>query len=151
MKRLYTLIAVCLSIVTAMVAAPSAQAATSTCSVHQANIVGWNIQDHSITGHWDFQCGGANNDPWRITYSLQVENNLLWITAQCSNGQACASTRPTSGNPPFSGGSEHSGNFTFVPDSNYSLCNTWRVHAHVVFNSGDVFNTNGPLQAISNC
>lgn len=139
----------------AILAAPSpALAAASTCTDHTNNLSAWSIQTDTITTHWHFQCGGANNEDFFIAQVLQFKNGSgVWTNSLCPNGfnGFCLSYKPANGW--FNGGSDQSGDSTWSPSTPAQIdCKDWRMHTTVHFRgSSPDITYNGNVQTIGGC
>jgi opacity protein-like surface antigen len=135
MKRTLTLAALLVALTTALVAAPAAQAANSTCTTHNLDFVSWSVQTDTVNTAWDFKCGGSNNERWKLTLYLQWKDGSgNWHTFDCANGLPCATFRP-SATGYYDGGFEHSGTNTWNLAGQLD-CATIRFHALVDFAGG---------------
>lgn len=142
------------TVVLALFATPTAQAADSTCADHSNNITGWNIQQDHIDSHWHFQCGGANNEDFYISQVLQYKaGDGSWNNASCPNGYLglCSSFKPAVNW--FNGGSDQSGDSGWNPSSPANIdCRDWRMHTTVHFRNGSPMLTyNGVVSSIGGC
>lgn len=132
MKRFIAFVGLLLALVGSAVVPSSALAANSTCTTHQLSITDYAAGAGTVDYHWDFKCGGANNEDYQVDFRFQwKDGGGAWHTFDCDNGLPCLLGRPGL-LAYYNGGTEHAGNETFSTVGTFN-CATIRVHATVIF------------------
>lgn len=131
-------------------AAPSALAADPSCSIHQENVVSWDVQRDVVNTSWDFKCGGAFNDDWYLRVYLQYRDaSGFWHTYPCDAMPDCSRLKPSSGGT-FGAGEEHMGTDTWNVATNIN-CDYLRFHVVQVFANIGTNNYNTITYHIGGC